>query len=210
VSLGTPSYNPVDNREANNLFFYQWPFWSSVRAHNSLLVLAPATPIALTAAAASTRANVRVLSSPRRLTEAVDLVMHSPTTTRLSRYSAKQRPSLPLPQPPSPPKHRPPPAALARLLERNLSLVLAPATPIALTAAAASTRVSVRVLSSPRRLTEAVDLVMHSPTTTRLRPCAARRREGCAIGLNEEICINESCGVRWMPPRRACGVCITW
>src|SRR5207248_8882541 len=113
--------------------------------------LAPATPVAAPAAAASTRASVRVLSSPRSVTEAADLVMRSPTTTRLARCSANQRPCLPLPPSPpkhrpslplpqSPPKHRPslplpqsPPnhqpaaTALQRVLERNSSPVLAPA-----------------------------------------------------------------------------------
>jgi hypothetical protein len=136
---------------------------------------------------------------------------------QLSHWASKHQPALPLlprprPLPPPPPKHQPAlpllPRPPAPVLERNSLPVLAPATLTAHPAVAASTRANVLALSSPRRSTAAVALVMRSLMITQLSPWASGKTRGpCPIELDAQIHLSDEVKafVRWKPPRRTWG-----
>jgi hypothetical protein len=77
--------------------------------------------------------------------------------------------------------------------DRNLSLGLAQAMPIALPAAAASILASVPALSLPKSAMEAVALVMRSPTTPQRRSFKAVSKTGTVVRnrvMVADICLN--------------------
>jgi hypothetical protein len=149
--------------------------------------LAPVTLTALPVAVVSNLANVLVPLSPRNVTGAADLVMHSPTTTQLVSSAVRHRPvlpHLPLPLLSLPHEHQLPLETVPEtVLESNLSPELAPVMLTVLPAAAASNLANVLVPSLPRNVMEAADLVMHSPTTTQLVSFAVRHRPAPPLPL---------------------------